>query len=74
MSPTGAEAEYFGFYEISDSGTSWLGPLLFGLAYQNFGDYRVALASLVVFFVVGFVLLAAVPVDRAIEAARPVAR
>ena len=67
--PAGAEAQYFGFYEISDAGTSWLGPLLFGLAYQNSGSYRTALASLVVFFVAGFVLLARVPVRRGIHAA-----
>ena len=73
MIPRGAEAEYFGFYEISNSGTSWLGPLVFGLAYQNTGNYRSALVSLVVFFVVGFVLLALVPVRRAIEAAGNVA-
>ncbi len=68
MIPAGEEAEYFGFYEISDSGTSWLGPLLFSIAYQTTGSYRSALVSLVVFFVVGFVLLAFVPVRRAIEA------
>lgn len=67
--PTGREAQYFGFYEISDAGTSWLGPLVFGLAYQNTGDYRSALVSLVAFFVVGFAMLAAVPVRRAIAAA-----
>ncbi|MBV9822939.1 MAG: MFS transporter [Actinobacteria bacterium] len=67
--PAGSEAEYFGFYEISDSGTSWLGPLLFGLAYQLTGSYRSALASLVVFFVVGFALLARVPLRAAIVAA-----
>ncbi|MCU1655635.1 MAG: hypothetical protein JWO57_291 [Pseudonocardiales bacterium] len=67
--PPGVEAQYFGFYEISDSGTSWLGPLVFGLAYQNTGNYRSALGSLVGFFVIGFVLLALVPVRRAIEAA-----
>lgn len=69
MIPVGTEAEYFAFYEISDSGTSWLGPLVFGLTYQNTGSYRGALFSLVVFFVVGFVLLARVPVRRAVEAA-----
>ncbi len=68
MIPAGAEAEYFSFYEISDSGTSWLGPLVFGLVYQNTGTYRGALASLVVFFIIGFVLLALVPVARAIQA------
>jgi Permeases of the major facilitator superfamily len=67
--PAGEEAEYFGLYEVSNSGTSWLGPLLFGLAFQNTGSYRSALASLVVFFVVGFVLLALVPIRRAIAAA-----
>ncbi|NJC83009.1 MFS transporter [Planosporangium mesophilum] len=67
--PHGEEAEYFGIYEISDKGTSWLGPLLFGLAYQFTGSYRVAIISLVGFFVVGFVALAAVPMRRAIVAA-----
>ncbi|MDT5036670.1 MAG: transporter, family [Micromonosporaceae bacterium] len=67
--PAGKEAEYFGIYEISDKGTSWLGPLLFGLAYQLTGSYRTAIISLIVFFVVGFVALAAVPVRRAITEA-----
>ena len=67
--PSGSEARYFGFYEISDAGTSWLGPLLFGLAYQNTGSYRTALVSLVVFFVVGFLLLARVPIRRGIAEA-----
>jgi UMF1 family MFS transporter len=66
--PAGEEAEYFGLYEVSDSGTSWLGPLLFGLALQTTGSYRTALVSLVVFFAAGFVLLAGVPVRRGIEA------
>jgi MFS transporter, UMF1 family len=67
--PHGSEARYFGFYEISDAGTSWLGPLLFGLAYQHTGSYRTALISLVVFFVVGFLLLLRVPIRRGIEEA-----
>jgi len=64
--PAGREAQYFALYEISDRGTSWLGPLLFGLAYQATASYRLAILSLVVFFVVGFVLLALVPLRRAI--------
>lgn len=67
--PPGKEAEYFAAYEMSDRGTSWLGPLLFGLTYQLTGSYRSAIISLVVFFVVGFALLARVPVRRAISAA-----
>ncbi|MGC4869265.1 MFS transporter [Micromonospora sp. DT53] len=66
--PTGKEGEYYGFYEISDKGTSWLGPLAFGLVFQLTASYRVGLVSLLIFFVVGFLLLAAVPLRRAIVA------
>ncbi|WP_367324624.1 MFS transporter [Streptomyces sp. HUAS ZL42] len=71
--PPGKEAEYFSAYEMSDRGMSWLGPLLFGITYQLTGSYRDAIISLVAFFVVGFVLLARVPVRRAIgDAGNPV--
>ncbi|BAC74637.1 MFS transporter [Streptomyces avermitilis] len=65
--PAGKEAEYFSAYEMSDRGMSWLGPLLFGLTYQLTGSYRDAIISLVAFFVVGFVLLARVPVRQAVR-------
>jgi len=72
MIPGGQEAEYFSLYEISERGTSWLGPLLFGLTLQLTGSYRSSLASLIVFFVLGFVLLTMVDVRRAItEAGNP---
>ena len=67
--PPGKEAEYFSAYELSDRGMSWLGPMLFGVTYQLTGSYRSAIISLVAFFVIGFVLLARVPVRRAIAAA-----
>lgn len=67
--PAGKEAEFFSLYEVSDRGTSWLGPLVFGLAYQLTESYRAAIISLVIFFVVGFALLLRVPVERAAEAA-----
>ncbi|MFM9698719.1 MFS transporter [Streptomyces europaeiscabiei] len=71
--PPGKEAEYFSAYEMSDRGMSWLGPLLFGVTYQLTGSYRDAIISLVVFFVLGFALLARVPVRRAIsDAGNPV--
>jgi UMF1 family MFS transporter len=64
--PVGREAEYFGFYEISDRGTSWLGPFLFALTYQLTESYRYAIFSLVFFFLVGGVLLARLDLRRAI--------
>ncbi len=65
MIPKSKEAEYFGLYEISDKGTSWLAPLIFGLALQLTHSYRLAILSLVVFFVAGFAVLARVDVRRA---------
>lgn len=65
MVPKGREAEYFGIYEISDKGTSWMAPVFFGLALQFTGSYRTAIASLIVFFAAGFVVLLKVNVGRA---------
>ncbi|MEH0581878.1 MFS transporter [Streptomyces sp. B21-108] len=71
--PPGKEAEYFSAYEMSDRGMSWLGPLMFGFTYQLTGSYRDAIVSLVAFFVIGFLLLARVPVRQAIgNAGNPV--
>ncbi|GAB3292883.1 MFS transporter [Parasphingorhabdus pacifica] len=68
MVPDGREAEYFSLYEVGERSTSWLGPLVFAGVGQATGSFRLAIISLVVFFVIGFVLLAFVPVRRAIEA------
>lgn len=69
MIPKGKEAEYFSLYEVSDKGTSWLGPLLFGLALQWTQSYRIAILSLVTFFILGLGLLIFVNVERAIKEA-----
>ena len=65
MIPKGQEAEYFSLYEVSDKGTSWLAPFIFGLTLQFTASYRLAILSLVVFFVAGFALLAKVNVQKA---------
>ncbi|NQW30725.1 MAG: MFS transporter [Ignavibacteria bacterium] len=66
MIPVGKEAEYFSLYEISDKGTSWLGPLFFGLALTLTGSYRIAVFSLIIFLLVGMVLLMRVNVKKAV--------
>lgn len=66
MIPDGKEAEFYSFYEISERGTSWIGPLLFGLAFQLSGSYRPAIFSLIVFFIAGLIILPFVKVDKAI--------
>ncbi|MFD5426623.1 MFS transporter [Streptomyces sp. NPDC127084] len=71
--PRGKEAEYFSAYEMSDRGLSWLGPLVFGLTFHITGSYRDSIISLVIFFALGFIVLARVPVRRAVaEAGNPV--
>ena len=66
MIPAGKEAEYYSLYEVSERGTSWIGPLVFGLVFQFTGSYRLALVMIAAFFVVGLVLLLFVNVRRAI--------
>ncbi|MEZ4675572.1 MAG: MFS transporter [Caldilineaceae bacterium] len=73
MIPAGRESEYFSLYEISERGTSWLGPLVFGLALQMTGSYRIAILSIAIFFAIGLSLLLFVNVRRAIGEAGNVA-
>jgi MFS transporter, UMF1 family len=67
--PRSREAEYFAFYEVSDKGTSWIGPLIFAAALQWTDSYRDAIASLIVLFVAGFVLLAFTDLPRGVHEA-----
>ncbi len=65
MIPKGQEAEYYSVYEISDKGTSWLGPLFFGAALSLTHNFRIAIVSLAVFFLAGLILLSKVDVGKA---------
>jgi UMF1 family MFS transporter len=67
MIPEGKEASFFGLYEVSERGTSWMGPLLFSLVVSRTGSYRLALLSLIFFFVVGLIVLWITDTDRAIR-------
>ena len=67
MIPAGKEASFFGLYEVSERGTSWMGPLLFSLVVSRTGSYRLALLSLIFFFVVGLIVLWITDTDRAIR-------
>jgi UMF1 family MFS transporter len=58
------EAEYYSIYEVTDKGTSWLCPMFFGLALQFTKSYRIAILSLIVFFLAGLLVLLRVNVER----------
>jgi UMF1 family MFS transporter len=72
MIPEDKEASFFGLYEVSDRGTSWMGPLLFSVVIARTGSYRDALLSLIFFFVVGLVVLLITNTDKAIQQASAV--
>ena len=70
MIPPGKEASFFGLYEVSERGTSWMGPLLFSVVIARTGSYRQALLSLIFFFVVGLIVLAITNTEKAVRDAR----
>ncbi len=63
--PRGREASFFGLYEISERGTSWVGPLIFGVVVGTTGSYREAILSIVALFLIGLVVLLLTDTDRA---------
>jgi UMF1 family MFS transporter len=69
MIPQGREASFFGIYEVSERGTSWIGPLVFSIVVARTGSYRQAILSLIVFFVVGLIILSLTDTDKAIHQA-----
>lgn len=69
MIPRGREASFFSFYEVSERGTSWLGPLVFSIVVARTGSYRQAILSLIFFFVVGMVILFFTNTDKAVHEA-----
>jgi UMF1 family MFS transporter len=67
MIPHGREASFFGLYEISERGTSWIGPLIFGIVVGATNSYRQAILSLIVLFIAGMAVLAFTDTDRAVR-------
>jgi UMF1 family MFS transporter len=62
--PKGQEAQYYSVYEVTDKGTSWLCPIIFGLALQFTKSFRLAILSLLFFFVAGLLILLKVNVEQ----------
>ena len=69
MIPKGRESSFFGLYEISEKGTSWMGQLLFTIIIGATGSFRQAILALIVFFVVGSIVLLFTDTTRAIHEA-----
>ena len=67
MIPAGKEAEFYSFYEVSERGTSWTGPLIFGLANQLTGSLRYGILALIFYFIAGLIVLPFVNVKKAMD-------
>jgi UMF1 family MFS transporter len=63
--PPGRSSEFFGFYGLTGKVSAILGPLVFGAVAGWAGSERPAVLSVIPFYVVGFLLLFRVDVDRA---------
>jgi UMF1 family MFS transporter len=68
--PEKHQAEFFGFFAFSGKITSFMGPILLGLASQMFASQRAGVATVLLFFLVGGLLLVTVNESRGIAAAR----
>ncbi len=68
MVPEEASAEFFGFYTVFSRFSAIWGPLTFAVIRQWAGSSRLAIVSLIFFFVAGLVLLAFVNEKKAREA------
>ena len=65
MIPEQASAEFYGFYSVFSKFSAIWGPISFGLIRQVTGTARLAIISLMVFFIVGLILLAFVNEEKA---------
>ena len=70
ITPPSREAEFFGFYVLSGKFASMFGPLMFGFVSEATGSQRLAVLSLLPFFLVGLALMASVNESRAFAQAR----
>jgi UMF1 family MFS transporter len=65
LSPLPRRAEFFGLWGLAVKLSSILGPVTFGLAvWLTGGNYRLAMVTLAVYFLLGLVVLAAVDLKR----------
>ena len=70
MIPKHKSGEFFGFYSVFEKFGGILGPLLFGIALGQSGSSRIAILSVVAFFIVGGAILSFVNVSVGEAAAR----
>jgi UMF1 family MFS transporter len=69
LSPPARQSEFFGFYVLSGKFASMFGPLVFGSISRWSGSQRLAVLSLLPFFVAGLLIMLWINEERAMQAA-----
>lgn len=69
LMPKSKSAEFYGFYSVSEKFNTVVGPAVFSLVNQLTGNSRLAIISLIVYFLAGMALLAKVNIGRGVKAA-----
>jgi len=70
LMPKSKSAEFYGFFSVSEKFNTVIGPLLFSAINQLTGNSRMAIISLVIFFLLGIAILSRVDIERGIEVAQ----
>jgi UMF1 family MFS transporter len=70
MVPKAQSAEFFSFYSVSGKFAGIFGPLVFGLVSQLFGNSRLGIISLIIFFIAGGLMLTRVDEEEGIRVAQ----
>ncbi len=70
MVPKAQSAEFFSFFSVSGKFAGIFGPLVFGLVSQLFGNSRLGIISLIIFFIAGSLMLTRVDEEEGIRVAR----
>lgn len=70
LTPLNKQAEFFGFYTLTGRISSIFGPILYGWIAHKTGDIRYSILSLLLFFVLGWIMLQTVSLDKGIDQAQ----
>ena len=69
LTPKTRQAEFFGFYTLTGRLSSIIGPILYGWIAHKTGDIRYSILSLMLFFIVGWIVLQTVRLKEGIAQA-----
>jgi UMF1 family MFS transporter len=64
VAPEPLRNEMFGLFALSGKVTSFLGPLLVGWGTYLSGSQRVGMSTIIIFFIIGFLLMLTVPATK----------